>query len=187
MSRRRKSSPFEDVISLLALLPWWVSLLLAVISYFVLHVLATSKPQVVTQTSPFGTAVAHSVYVGFAILAQYLIPILCVAAAGVSFFKAKHRTELVKDVASSKAADVLDHMSWQDFERLVGKAFELDGTESPKLGAAEQTVALTSFCGGATRSSLCSASSGRPTRWALKWSAISTESWPLEAQRVALW
>lgn len=37
MARRKKSSPLEDVLDLLAMLPWWVCLVLAAVSYFLLH------------------------------------------------------------------------------------------------------------------------------------------------------
>ncbi len=41
MARRRKTSPYEDLISLAALLPWWASLLIALVSWFFLHGVAT--------------------------------------------------------------------------------------------------------------------------------------------------
>ena len=40
MARRKKSSPLEDVLDLLAMLPWWVCMVLAAVSYFLLHRLA---------------------------------------------------------------------------------------------------------------------------------------------------
>jgi len=40
MARRRKSSPLEDLIDVLALLPWWACVGLAVVWYVILHWLA---------------------------------------------------------------------------------------------------------------------------------------------------
>ncbi len=37
MARRKKSNPLEDVLDLLAMLLWWVCLVLAAVSYFLLH------------------------------------------------------------------------------------------------------------------------------------------------------
>ena len=37
MSRRKRSSPAEDLFELAALLPWWLCLILALVSYAVLH------------------------------------------------------------------------------------------------------------------------------------------------------
>lgn len=40
MPRRRKSSFFEDLVDLVALMPWWVGVALAPVGYLLLHVLA---------------------------------------------------------------------------------------------------------------------------------------------------
>ena len=40
MARRKKTSPLEDVLDLLAMLPWWVCVVVAAVSYFLLHRLA---------------------------------------------------------------------------------------------------------------------------------------------------
>ena len=40
MARRKKSTPLEDVLDLLAMLPWWICVVLAAVSYFLLHRLA---------------------------------------------------------------------------------------------------------------------------------------------------
>ena len=40
MARRKKTSPLEDVLDLLAMLPWWACVVLAAVSYLSLHPLA---------------------------------------------------------------------------------------------------------------------------------------------------
>ena len=40
MARRKKFTPLEDVLDLLAMLPWWICVVLAAVSYFLLHRLA---------------------------------------------------------------------------------------------------------------------------------------------------
>jgi restriction system protein len=47
--------------------------------------------------------------------------------AAISAWKKRERKALIRDVVQSAAADVLDGMSWQQFERLVGEAFRLQG------------------------------------------------------------
>ena len=37
MARRKKSSPAEDLIELVAMLPWWAGVMLALLSYLLLH------------------------------------------------------------------------------------------------------------------------------------------------------
>ncbi|MDE2254225.1 MAG: restriction endonuclease [Betaproteobacteria bacterium] len=127
MPRRRKTSPLEDLVSLLALLPWWLSLVLAGVSYVVLHTIAISKAPVATRPDQVGQAMSHAVFAAAAIFGQYILPLLCLLAAGISFFRRKHRTELVRDAAASGAADALDHMTWQDFERVVAETFKMEG------------------------------------------------------------
>ncbi|MNV74807.1 hypothetical protein D3C71_1680580 [compost metagenome] len=50
MARRRKSSTAEDLMDLVALLPWWAGVVLALVSYWVLHAIAT-RPLPVAQPS----------------------------------------------------------------------------------------------------------------------------------------
>jgi restriction system protein len=37
MARRKKTSPAEDIMDLVAMLPWWAGVTLGVISYVLLH------------------------------------------------------------------------------------------------------------------------------------------------------
>ena len=41
MARRKKTSPVEDVMDLVAMLPWWAGVGLALISYLLLHAVAS--------------------------------------------------------------------------------------------------------------------------------------------------
>ena len=50
MSRKRKTSPIEDVIDVIAMLPWWAGVAIAVFGYLVLHRLAT--PMAITAVQP---------------------------------------------------------------------------------------------------------------------------------------
>ena len=40
MARRKKTSPLDDMLELVAMLPWWVGVALALVSYVFLHQLA---------------------------------------------------------------------------------------------------------------------------------------------------
>lgn len=124
MSRRKKSSLLEDLLDLLALLPWWVCLLLAGLSHVLLHRLAAPL-----QASDFGTGavVQKALINAFATIGQYLAPLLCLAAAGLSAWRRKQRRGLIADVAQARSADALDGMNWREFELLVGQAFRQRG------------------------------------------------------------
>ena len=65
---------------------------------------------------------------------QYVVPVLCLAAAVVSASQRRQRHDLVASVAQGRAPDVLDGMSWQEFELLVGEAFRLQGYEVAEIG-----------------------------------------------------
>ena len=122
--RRRKSTTADDIISVVSLLPWWGALLLAVVSYLVFHALLLQKPPPVTQTSE---VISHAFLTPFYAAGQILAPLLCVIAAAASFARSRHRGQLFQHVASSQAADAVDQLTWQDFEKLVAEAFQRDG------------------------------------------------------------
>jgi restriction system protein len=134
MARRRKTSPAEDIIELVALMPWWAGVLLAIVSYLLLHSVATRPASVNAQ------AVASSGFIfgawlrGLATAGQYIAPVLFLAGAGASAWRRKQRTQLVADVAQARATDALDGMSWREFEMLVGEGFRLQGYQVVETG-----------------------------------------------------
>ena len=137
MARRRpKTSPIEDFVNVVAFLPWWACLGAAVLSYLFLSALA--KPVAVAgfQPNQVPQLMVRAMYQGLATVGQFLVPILCLAAAAVSVAKRRRRRDLVEGVAQRGASDVLDGMSWQEFELLVGEAFRLQGYEVTELGGA---------------------------------------------------
>ena len=137
MARRKKTSPLEDVLDLLAMLPWWVCVVLAAMSYFLLHRLATPIQASDVQGqggAMVGVMMQKAVIHGLATAGQYIVPILCLAAAALSAWRRKQRQTLVSDVAQARNADALDGMSWQEFELLVGEAYRLQGYRVTEIG-----------------------------------------------------
>ena len=128
MARRKKSSPLEDVLDLLAMLPWWVCLVLAAVSYFLLHRLAVPIQASDIQGqggAMVGAMIQKALIHGLANAGQYIVPLLCIAAAALSAWRRKERQTLVSEVAQARNADALDGMSWREFELLVGEAYRL--------------------------------------------------------------
>jgi restriction system protein len=135
MARRGKASPAEDIMDLVAMLPWWVGVVLALVSYLLLHS-AASQPVVATaQLGQVGAMVTQTLWKTLAGVGQYILPILCLAGAGMSAWRRRAKQKLVTDVAQSKATDVLDGMSWREFEMLVGEGFRLQGYQVVETGA----------------------------------------------------
>jgi restriction system protein len=134
MGRRKKSSAAEDFIDLVALLPWWAGVLLAVLSYLGLHGVA-SQPITANAQSMASSGFILGIWArGLATVGQYVVPIICLAGAGVSAFRRKQRSALVTNVAQGDATSVLDGMSWREFEMLVGEGFRLKGYQVVETG-----------------------------------------------------
>ena len=71
---RQKTSPPEDLISLTSRLPWWVCILLAIISYFVLHMIASRPAMTIVGPGQMGDAVTKGIVTTFAMFFQYIFP-----------------------------------------------------------------------------------------------------------------
>lgn len=134
LSRRRNTSPAEDLLRLVALMPWWVGIALAIGSYFLLHQWAGQPVKATAQSGQVGTMVTETLWRTLASVGQYVLPLICLAAAGVSAWRRNERQQLVMDVGQSRTAAVLDGMSWQQFEKLVGEGFRLQGYRVAETG-----------------------------------------------------
>lgn len=139
---RRKTSPAEDVMDLVAMLPWWAGVLLAGLAYLALHHFASQPTAAAVQPGQVGAIVTQTLWRTLASIGQYVLPILCLAGAAMSAWRRRERKQLIGNVARSEAADALDVMSWQQFERLVGEGFRLQGYRVVEMAAAGQTAAL---------------------------------------------
>ena len=134
MARKRKQGAFEDLIDIAAMLPWWVGVLLAFISYFVLHHYATAVVAPPTSVAQLGANVASQLGKTLAMFGQYLVPFAFIIGAGISAYGRHKRTTLLTDVQASTSVSVLNGMSWQEFEMLVGEAFRRGGYAVTETG-----------------------------------------------------
>lgn len=136
MARKGKTSGFEDMADVVALLPWWVGVALAVLSYIVLHAMAGPAKVVLGQPLGVANLMFGSLRGALALIGQYVVPMICLAGAALSAFRRRHREQLVNGVSQSKSADALNGMSWREFELLVGEAFRLQGYRVNEQGGA---------------------------------------------------
>lgn len=127
MARRRKSDLADALMEMVALLPWWAGVALAVAAYLILHAIAAQPVAAIANPGQMQGAVFGAVFRGLAGVGQYLLPILCLVGAAASAIARRKRTTLMRDVGTSDAADALHAMSWREFEMLVGEAFRLQG------------------------------------------------------------
>ncbi|WP_219213642.1 restriction endonuclease [Variovorax boronicumulans] len=126
MARRRKTGA-DDLMDLVALLPWWAGLGLAVLSYLVLHALATAPVPLAQSAQDMGQVAVRGLWRGLAYAGQFILPFLCAMGALASVLRRRRRRTLLNTVSQSKAADALEGMTWQAFELLVGEAFRQQG------------------------------------------------------------
>lgn len=134
MGRRRKSSPAEDLIALLARLPWWAGAALSALAYVWLHSVAAQPAPTATTGAGVVGAVPAMVWRAFATVGQYLLPVLCLLGALVSVLQRRKRAALFDVAANADSAAVLQGISWQEFELLVGEGFKRRGYRVQELG-----------------------------------------------------
>jgi restriction system protein len=134
MARRRGSSSAEDLFGLVAKLPWWVGVSLAIGSYAILHHIAGQQVNVTSAPGQLGATITANLWKSLANVFQYVLPIICLAAALGSALGRSKRRALVDGIASNTAANALDGMTWREFELLVEEAFRLQGYQVVETG-----------------------------------------------------
>ena len=120
---RRKQSVFEDLFELTAVVPWWVGVVLALVSYFVLHQVATMTNVYPTNGKGVGHFVGKQMFITFAFYLQYILPVIFLAGSAASAIKRQERGDLHARTADAGTRESLEAMSWREFEQLVGEYF----------------------------------------------------------------
>lgn len=93
MARRRKTSLFDDLFTLATLLPWWASLLVALVSWYLLHGYATSP---IPPVDPHRSDMTGAMVRGFAMVFQFIPSLLVFNAVSSSCWATKDK-RLCKD------------------------------------------------------------------------------------------
>lgn len=138
MARRRRRSNAEVVVDVVALLPWWACLAMALASFLFFR--AMSAPPKVTSTHPsqVGDLMVGTMIAGVSMAGQYVAPIICLIAAVISFARRRKRQQLVATAAASGISSgpgSIVGMSWREFELMVGEAFRLQGYHVGETGS----------------------------------------------------
>lgn len=124
---RRKQRPFEDLIDITRKLPWWAGVILAIAAYAWLHSVATSDVTTAAQPGQMGQLVGQTLVRTLALYGQYVLPSAFLIGAAMSAYGHHKRQALHEQVAANPNQSVLNNMSWQQFETLVGEAFQRKG------------------------------------------------------------
>ncbi|MCG3786137.1 restriction endonuclease [Delftia acidovorans] len=134
MARKRKTSTAEDLMDLVAMLPWWAGIALALTSYMVLHSIAIRPLPAAQSPQQIGQLATTAIWQGLATAGQYILPIICLAGAAISAVRKRRRSQLFETTSASSSADALNNMSWREFETLVGEGFRRRGFSVKETG-----------------------------------------------------
>lgn len=134
MARRDRTSLFEDLVEILARLPWWVGIGVAVVGYVALSSIANSPPPSSSGRVPSNGFFFGAMVRALAMAGQYIVPTLGVIGASVSIWRRRQRKALVEEVARNQSASAVDGISWREFEMLVGEGFRLQGYQVVETG-----------------------------------------------------
>jgi restriction system protein len=135
MPRRRKENGWEALVEMVALLPWWAGLIGAVLSYVVLHRIASAPVEAVPyKPGQLTSTLLPAIWHGLATAGQYVLPMIFGIGAFFSIWRRRERRQLVQNVTQGRAVDVLDKMTWVQFEHLVGEGFRLQGYTVAETG-----------------------------------------------------
>lgn len=132
--RRERKGAADDLLAIAAKLPWWASLVVAAVSFWVLHRIAGQDVGTATSTKDLGAVAARGLYQTLANIGQYVVPLIFTVGALVSVLGQRRRQALVLKVAESDSPAALSEMTWREFEGLVQEAFRLRGYSVRRVG-----------------------------------------------------
>lgn len=109
------------------MLPWWLGLVLSLLSYLALHAWAQLPLPASTGTASLAETVGQSVGRSLAQIFQYVLPPVFAGAAALSWWHRRQRRQLLDDVLHSDPQQAIQQLSWQQFEQLVAEAYRRKG------------------------------------------------------------
>lgn len=135
MARRQRTSPLEDLITVASKFPWWMSAVLALFSYLVLHAMA-ARPIMPPTVTPgqMGDAAVKGLFTTLAMFGQLVFPFAFILAAGISFIRSIEQRKLYDTVKSRSDVASLNEMTWEDFETVVGEHYRRNGFKVSREG-----------------------------------------------------
>lgn len=127
MTAQKRTSPIEDMMMLASKLPWWGGILLALVSYLILHLIASRPVAPLGGPGQMGDFMAKSLVRTFAMFGQLILPVVFSVGAIISAINAARQKKLYDNVAARPDVSALNEISWQDFERLVSEYYRRRG------------------------------------------------------------
>lgn len=91
MARRKQTGIAGDLMDLVARLPWWVGIALALGSYLLLHGIAAQAVVPTSQPGQLGAMLTQTLWKTGANFGQYILPVICLAGAAMSAWRRRER------------------------------------------------------------------------------------------------
>lgn len=133
MARKRRGI-FDDLVEIAALLPWWLSLILAAVLYVVIHHFAIVSVPIQTDPKQMGEMLVGQMTKTLALFGQYIVPLAFIFGAIASMVGRRKRANLYQYVAKQPVKSGLNEISWREFEMLVGEWFRKQGYAVTETG-----------------------------------------------------
>ncbi|WP_455921833.1 restriction endonuclease [Pseudomonas putida] len=124
----KKTSTLDALLYLASKLPWWSSLILAVASGVYLHSVATAPTAITSDIQHLDSVMLHTLFKTLATIGQFVLPLIFVIGAMMSFFGRRKRVELLN------TGHAVNDFTWQEFELLVGEALRRQGFSIEETG-----------------------------------------------------
>jgi restriction system protein len=109
---RRKDSVLDGLLDIAKMLPWWVDIAIAMSAYFWLHSIAASKVVMVVQPGKMGELISGPLFKALATGGQYLLPLIFLLGAGISFLGRKKREHLLSETKKRGKQNALLDIQW---------------------------------------------------------------------------
>jgi len=132
----RRSNGMKDLFTIASKLPWWISLVLAVITHLVFKNLANmdvsmEQGQVSSPLDAVGQNFGWMLLAGISQFLQFLVPGIFVVGALAGFLKQQQGDSILRRTQAILRTDEkvppFESLSWQEFESLLSAAFRAQG------------------------------------------------------------
>jgi hypothetical protein len=98
----RNQSTIRDIITVACKLPWWINIVLAITSYFVLDYFLTFQNQAITGNESIGQFGGKQIFIMYTRVARFIVPFIFTVSAVASFLIRLKRKLLYSSVVNTK-------------------------------------------------------------------------------------
>ncbi len=131
---RRKQSAFEDLIDIVALLPWWAAVVIALSAWVGFGMLINAETTRAASASTAASLATHGIRDMLFTVARFLIPTVSLFGGIASYIRKRHRSGLLQKLQSNNNGHAIEDLSWRDFELVVSEAFRVRGFRVSERG-----------------------------------------------------